>query len=142
LIRQGHDDRHILSDCFDQITGPNWQPAYQIFHDTLIDALSSVDNISESKASEIVKQAFWAYLSGGIKRGYKEKYFSKNSSFWGSITKRLKMVPGAVHLARNIRAKLKNGELTLPTLLSPSSLYHEDFMPVYEIINKQPVITQ
>ena len=140
LVREGHNQHfRLASDYFGWITGPNWQPSYQIFHDTLTDALSSVDNISESKASEIVKQAFWAHLSSGIKHKYKAKYFSNNSSFRGSIRKRLKMIPGAVHLVKNIRAKLYNDELSLPALLNSASPYHKDFMPVYEAIIKQPI---
>ena len=35
--------------------------------------------------------------------------------------------------------RAEKGELLLPALLHPSSPYHDDFMPVYEAITKQPI---
>ena len=120
LFRQVHNARYTLPDSFDWITGPDWQPSYQIFHDTLTDALSSVDNISESKASEIVKQAFWAYLAGGMLNKYQSKYGQTTSSKQNAIVngkvnsrkslrELVKKIPGArevVNQLRNVKASI------------------------------------
>jgi glycosyltransferase domain-containing protein len=139
LFRQGHEARYILPDIFDWLTGSEWHPSFGIFKESLTSALIETDGISIAVAQEEVKQTFWAYLSGLIEKKYKAKYFSKNSSFRDSIRKRVKMVPGAVHLVRNFRAQLNNSELSLPALLTSASPYHKDFMPVYEAITKQPI---
>jgi|TARA_B100000315_G_scaffold15700_1_gene14101 glycosyltransferase domain-containing protein len=144
MLRQGHDSRFKLPDSFDWLTSPDWQPSFRLFMNTISKALVNVDDIKAEEAKEAVKQAFWAYLSGGITRAYNNKYNKHNTwnSFAGkSFRDWIKGVPGtraAVEMARELRSKTtsRTGELSLPALLNPASPYHKDFMPVYKAVVK------
>jgi len=137
LIRQGHDQRYFLPKFFDWFTGPNWQPSFQIFHDTLRDALMEKEEIDQDTALKIVRAAFEKYLSNAFignqpKRGH---------SLLVSIKELIKQIPGlkqAYHQARGTIPIFRN-EMSLERLLNQASPYHEDFMPVYRSITNPPL---
>ena len=135
LIRHVHPEQHTGSylnwknDFFDWLTHPDWQPSFQVFNDTLIRALCEVDGIEENEASEIVKQAFWSYLAGGMWRKYQSKYGQTTSSkqnaivngkvnSWKSLRELVKKIPGArevVNQLRNVKASIVPGHEDLMT---------------------------
>jgi len=136
LIRQGHDARYILPGLFDWLTSPNWQPSFKIFHDTLRDALMEKEKIDQDTASKTVNLAFEQYLTNGFVR----KTLIQKQTVMASIKMVAKRVPGvkqAYHRARN-RMPISRNELSLERLLSESSPYHKDFMPVYRAITNPP----
>ena len=85
LCRQAHDQRFVLADdAFDWLSGSEWQPSYQIFRNTLSEALSEIDGIGNDEASEVVKQAFWSYLAKVIPLKYHSKYGSSRPNVQSS----------------------------------------------------------
>ena len=120
LIRQGHDAQYLLSDLFDWLTNPDWQPSFEIFNDSLTRVLYEVDGIANDEASEVIKQSFWSYLAGGLHRKYHAKYGQtsssiKNSTISGKISRHeslrelVKKIPGtkqANALLRNTKASI------------------------------------
>ena len=120
LLRQGHDLRYLLPDSFDWLTGPDWYPSFQVFRDSLTSALMETDEITKAAAEESVKQAFFAYLAGGLQRQYQGKYgqissSKQNAMVNGKISSRkslrelVKKIPGtrqATALLRNAKASI------------------------------------
>ncbi|MFA4905591.1 MAG: TIGR00180 family glycosyltransferase [Candidatus Margulisiibacteriota bacterium] len=123
LVRQGHGQRYLLPDLFDWVTGSAWLPSYRIFRDRLIDELVRVDAIDERKAQDVVKQAFWSYLSRGLAHKFRGRYIQPSA------------VISALRPVLNLfRSRIIPSPLSLSALLKTSSPYHDDFMPVYRSI--------
>ncbi len=135
LIRQVHNQRDQgCKSALDWITNRNWQPAFQIFHDRVVEALMQYEDITRETASDIVKQAFWKYFAGGVCRKFqKQKAFQKRII---AFRERVKRIPGIKYLYINIRSKIPGSQnaFYLENLLKSSSPYHKDFMPVYNVI--------
>lgn len=140
LVRQGHDSRCVLPDPYDRINSPNWFPSYQIFNNCLTEELVRQDGITPEEAHGIVKQAFWAYLSQGMVTKYQFHYERKD--YTNTIKRLLKQIPLVNDFVSATRRKLKerrdrlfpSNRLTLAALMSRTSVYHKDFMPVYRAI--------
>ena len=136
LIRQAHDQRYFLPKLLDWLTSTNWQPSFQIFHDTLRDALMEKESISQDAASKIVREAFEKYLTNA----FIGNQLKRDSSLLAFIKRIAKQIPGlkqAYHQTRNTIPIFRN-EMSLQRFLKPSSPYHEDFMPIYRAITKPP----
>lgn len=125
LMRQNHDARSKLPSKDEWINSPNWNAAYNIFIDNLAEEISQKDDISFDEAKGIVKQAFDSYLNSQTK-----------SIIYARIGKVARYVPGMNYLITHFKQK-QFGDFSLSTLLNPSSPYHKDFMPVYNIITRQ-----
>jgi glycosyltransferase domain-containing protein len=132
LVRQGHDARLKVPNSINWVTGPNWQPSYQVFHDTLRDALMEKEEIDQDTASKIVRATFEKYLSNA----FIGKQPKREHSLLVSSKELIKQSPGlkqAYHQARSAIPIFRN-EMSLQRLLKPKSPYHEDFVPVYNSI--------
>lgn len=140
LVRQDHVQRYFLSDTFDWITGPNWFPSYQTFHNFLLEVLVRQDGISVNEARAVVKQAFWTYLTICLSKEWQNKYGQSCTSSpqrWRQI---VRTIPGAQRIWRllySLKPK-KEDPFSLPALLRPSSPYHADFMPIYRAVTTPP----
>jgi hypothetical protein len=136
LIRQAHDRRYLLPDVYDWVTSPNWLPSYQVFRDRLADELEQQDRIPLCEAREVVKQAFWSYLTRGLMKHWDWRYGKrrgKSASSWRETARRIPGLRSAWHKARSFLPR-RDHELSLEALLRSSSPYHEDFMPIYRTI--------
>jgi len=136
LIRQVHDRRYILPRLFNWLTGPNWQPSFQLFHDTLRDALMEKEKIDQDTASKTVNLAFEQYL----RKAFAIKKPRQDKSDMEFVIKIARQIPGlkrAYHLAKS-RRLIYRIEINLQRILNPSSPYHKDFMPVYGAITNPP----
>ncbi|MFH1582025.1 MAG: hypothetical protein ABIC39_08190, partial [Pseudomonadota bacterium] len=94
------------------------------------------DGITMDEAREVVKQAFWSRLSKGLVNKYQSRYGKKTfksviKQKYPAIARRLATV------WRMIKAKINPQEMSLPALLSASSPYHADFMPIYRAVTTQ-----
>jgi glycosyltransferase domain-containing protein len=132
LVRQVHDARYILPQSFNWLTGPKWQPSFQIFHDTLRDALVEKEGISQEIASRVVKEAFEKYL----RNVFPKKQLERSKSPLASIKEVAKQIPGLKKMYHQARSAIPvlGSEMSLQGLLKPSSPYHADFMPIYRTI--------
>ena len=139
LVRQVHKQRYLLPDTFDWITSEDWAPSYRCVRDLLADELAQQDGISMDEARQVVKLAFWPYVTGALAK----KWQAAGGNGVGTRT-RLRAAargfPGLRRTWRTFRTFLpsREGRMSLPPLLRPTSLYHTDFMPIYRSVTNAP----
>lgn len=138
LVRQHHDQRTRLQNTFGWITNPTWQDSFQIFYNTVTEALMKAEGINRETAAEIVKLNFEGYVMNGyIKRLNRElgkrTILSSALSFAINISRKIPGLKRAYHHIRN-KSPTSQNIMQLDLLLSPSSPYHKDFMPIYNAV--------
>ena len=140
LVRQAHDQRYLLPDLYDWITGPNWLPSYQVFRDSLAEELVRQDGISMDEAQEVVKQALWSYLAEHLNRQWRSRYGQAGTGIRNHFRQTARAIPGAPRIWRTLRSlkPRERDEISLPALLNPSSPFHADFLPIYEHVRRCP----
>lgn len=126
LLRQVHNKRYELPDLNNWINHPNFKPSYKTFRDCLAEELARQDDITITKAKDIVEAAFKSYLD---KR--------KENMVYANLGKTVRYVPGMKQVLKYFKNK-QSGNLSLPRLLNPKSAYHSDFMPVYYAVTTSP----
>lgn len=139
LVRQGHDQRKITIPAGGRWTkSPEFPPSYRVFRTRLAIELARRDGISEDKAQALVEQAFSSFLDKILVEPWTSRY---------GIPRLLQIgryVPGAKYVWRASRRMLRSlklmgrDEIPPANLLSPSSPYHADFMPVYRAMTVVP----
>jgi len=134
LIRQGHDQRAFHADSYDWVTGPNWYPSYQIYSDVVTKEIMEQDGKSIEEVRRTAKKAFWLYLNNDLNNIFQRKY---EMSRMERIKKCVKKIPILVSFFRMLHSiKLFSGEMSLTALMSKKSPYHEDFMPIFEVVSQ------
>jgi glycosyltransferase domain-containing protein len=133
LVHTGQYMRH--KDIYDWLTSPNWFPSYQLFNSILSEELSKRDNISLDDSRLVVKQALWAYLNYKFNNHFKNRYTVLTAK--EKIKKRFPLLKKILDEARDKRDGIfPSNRTTLSALSSPSSPYHDDFMPIYHAVIK------
>lgn len=131
LVRQVHDGRYLLPSWFSWVTNINWNPSYRHFRSCVANAVSSVEGISVPAAENVVDAAFSAYLRRTIAKGGARvnllRKFARNyrilKFFWRILNK--------------VRCVIDPSDrFNIDCLLSRSSPYHEDFLPVYTAVTQ------
>lgn len=127
------------------ITRPNWSQSVKILRDCIVDALIQQDGTDVKKAQEVFDKELWRHLSLELQAQYRNKYGELTN--WDVIEETLKRIPGLVALGRRLK-QLKMGEsglsykyrnqLSLGSLLNPSSPFYDDFIVVYRSISNCP----
>jgi len=135
LFRQTGSHRYNLTNAVvEWLSKQDWLSSYKIFHDKLTEALIQHENITQEVASDIVRQAFWKHVAGGVCRSDQRKKASKKRiiAFRGKV----KRIPGIKYLYKYIKSKIPGVQnaFYLENMLKRSSSYHKDFMPVYNVI--------
>lgn len=132
LLRHMHSQRTRLPEIYEWITSPDWQKSFQIFHDTLRDALMEKEGISQEAASKVVRESFEKYLMNCLV----SKHRNQIQLRFARIKQFAKQILGLkqAYLGTRYRMPIFRSEFSLERLLSESSSYHEDFMPVYRAI--------
>ena len=125
LIRQDHENRHLLPNWFEWITNEAWYPSYSTFRDCLVEAIVRQDEITLEEAKLVVEKAFAVYLAQCISG-------NTSSHQWRSIAKQ---IPGA-RTIWNALEPLRN-KYCLSNILRLSSPYYKDFMPIYKIVTQR-----
>ena len=143
VIRQIHQRRILFSTIFDRILQPHWATSTTFAIEYLAGIVAEIDSISYDEVYPVVKEAWYNYLFQASKKLNKgKKSFWRNSDFRSAI----KSIPGLREIVQWLRSVNSPffliDDFTMPALLSPSSPYHEDFMPVYETITKKPISIQ
>lgn len=131
LVRHIHNQRYLLPNTFEWITGPDWYPSYQVFIDCLASALTEQDKITLEKARDIAKQAFSVYLIKGIVGHYDGRKNLRARA--KSLLKPILTLRKILKDAKDSLFPLQN--LTLSALKNHRSPFYKDFMPIYQIIN-------
>ena len=142
LARQNHPNRFgvYLPDIFEWVTKSDWLSSYERMRDILAGELRRQDNISIETGCEVVKEAFWSYLSQALDRKWHGRYPDSSSRRNGSFRSMVRRSPAALQVWRLLRSRLSPGSrrFSLPALLRRSSPYHDDFMPIYRAVTAPP----
>jgi len=143
VVRQMHERRIILPNFIDTILQSHWASSTTFAIKYLAGIVAEIDSISYDEVYPVVKEAWFKFLIQGSEKLNKgRKSFWRNSDFRSAI----KSIPGSRKIVRWLRSAnfpfFSKDDFMMPALLNPSSPYHEDFMPVYKAITKQPVKAQ
>ncbi len=122
-LQPGHAELafNIANSCesvYALITYPNWSQFILSTRDNTIKVLAERKGVDVNKARDIFDRELWFYLLAHLNRQYQEKYGIEQPR---------------TDVGHN-PAYDYNKLLSLEMLLNPSSPFHKDFMPVYEII--------
>lgn len=129
VVRQVHGGRYLLPAWFLWFTNANWHPSYLYFRSRLAQAISREDGIAISRAESIVDRSFATYLKKWIAdEGPKSHWLRRFAG--NSQTLRLMW-----RFVNDVRDRMQPGRrLSLACLLSPSSPYREEFLPVFNAV--------
>lgn len=134
LVRQVHDARYLLSDSYDWLTRPQWQPSYQVFEDRLTKTLTELEGMTAGDARQVVKQAFWTYLSRSLSRNWKDKYQAPTPS---RLRRWARQVPVMQKAWRAVRDGLD--PFSHSALTRSSSPYYGEYLPIYRAMTEGSV---
>lgn len=128
LVRQNHDDRYHLPTWLDWILNEHWSTSYLYFREKLSRVIIDVDGLDENSAFKVVDNAFSYYFEHQLCNSSVPKVVHFRN-YLGSFSY-LKW------LARCYRRlfSFTTNTLTLRKLLSKSSPYHDEFLPIYNSI--------
>ena len=123
-------------NAFDWITQEEFPAGYRVFRDCLASEISRVDGLSPAEAQEVIRIAFWRYLSMFLTRNWHRLYGPPSRRPLDRARAAARTIPGLRRLWRRARYWVphRRETLSLPALLRSSSLYHADFMPVYRAV--------
>lgn len=141
LIRQPHvEDSLRFPHVYDWITDPAWFPSYQLFHDRVVQELIRQDRISPEEAQTVMREGFWHYLVHEVIGAWQKEQAGAQQVPSSRLRAVIKRIPGLRRIWRGVRLTVQRyrDELSLPALLQPTSPYHADFRPVYEVITSPP----
>ena len=140
MVRQVHSQRYLFPDVYDWVTGPHWLPSYEVCRDRVAEELVRQDGISMEAARDVVKQAFWSYLSRALTKKWGGQYGRNNLGLRGRARSLARGVPPLRQTWLQLRSFVPSEKykLSLPALLRPTSRYHSDFMPIYRAVSNVP----
>lgn len=141
--RQAHIQFTPTTHGFDWITQPDWFASYSIFCSSLTDELMRQDDVGLDEAGEVFKEGFRSYIAQRIAGGRSASLRSINAppkKRWRKAGGALPGVRSAWQLGRRFGQAIRSmnppppDKLSLSELLTPSSPYHADFMPIYRAV--------
>jgi len=135
LGRQIHNKRKSGPDYYDWIVSPQWNSSYQILFNSLVDGIVRKDNISKEAAGSIVKQAFWRYISILLSAKFQQRYGKPQFKTKNRIKEIIKSIGPAASILRKVKGLIS--PMSLPALLNSRSLYHRDFIQVYNSVAQE-----
>jgi len=145
LIRHMHDGIAWHPHVYDWVTDPIWFPSFQVFRDRVVEELQRQDGISQEDAEVVFRQSFWLHLAREVTNAWRKQQIApaRSPSKLRAFAKRL---PGLRSGWRRMRSAIERYRtarhdregFSLTALLRPSSPFHADFMPIYELITLPP----
>lgn len=146
LIRQPHDGTSRYPHVYAWLTSEGWHPSFRLFEARLIEELQRQDGLTAAQGPDVIQEAFWPYLAHAVTHAWEVDTclaappVTKRVN--SALRARVKQLPGARRAwqalqawARRVRPVRDNGDpLSLAALLQPTSPYHQDFLPVYQVM--------
>jgi len=134
-IRQVHDERYQFLTTFEWITNSHWSSTCEVFINSLAAELKTQDGIDETASRNVIKKVIKIYLIFGLGKKQEGPDEEKLLSFKEKVRKSLKAVPGLKKVYRTTKSQFASVDaMVLEKLLSDSSPYNKDFLPVYELV--------
>lgn len=137
------EKRMYPPDYFDQIIDPLFPIQYERMTTCLANELARNDGISVEEARRIIKYWQWYFIAKNMMPKFYEHggadYQKKGVGFkTKSALKRFRQWAKGIPFLKKMWWKVSGGEMSLSSLLRPTSPYHKDFMPLYKIITTPP----
>lgn len=139
MVRQGgrKPKEYAASDLYDWIASPDWPNQYAAFRDRLAETLVQDCKIEFTEARNKIKVAFWMFWAPHLVEGLPVLAHSKVSKRIEPSTRLCSL--SAIRVVWQKLRRLMNGnEISLSTVLNPSSPYHADFIPIYYAVTVPP----
>lgn len=144
-IRHAHDRRYLFPTCFDWMISPNWLDCNKIVRRQITEDIMEKEGCCVNDAEMIWKTALEIYIGLAF-----YNWFGNNTVLPKTVSKReklkikIKKIPSLYSLLLSLRKGyqitmlrlFKSDQVTLHTILSPSSRNHKDFMPVYRLVTR------
>ncbi len=128
-VRHMHQGRYIHSKSFfDRLMHPVWGDSLRFFFDVLTKELQRLQGLDEDTAQKSVEEAALGYLRPAIN----EKSPVHGRKGIKDLFKKSRRIRKAYDFCR--RWFYAPDHINLPKLLTKNSLYHEDFMPIYQCV--------
>jgi hypothetical protein len=144
MLRQGDTAKEYNDtfDPFDWITTSRWAEQYESFRECLAETLAQQDSIELAEARAVIKQAFWSYLVKHLGLRWQSNYGHLSAVAQSGWKQAARGIPGARRVRDALRSlkKQEGNVISVQGLLSPSSPFHDDFMPVYRALTTQPAL--
>lgn len=136
------DTKLKTKDFFDLVVSPEFETRYQSFKDCLAREIVRFDRISLEAAQDIVKQGLWLNLKANLELKYRQKYLgSAKASLRHRLKTKIKTQKHFFGYAKKLDGLVsKFNDETLSGLLNQRSLYHRDFMPIYEAVKHSGMV--
>jgi len=134
-------------DYFDQLVDPLFPIQYERMTNCLANELLRQDGVNIEEARRIIKHWQWYFMAKNMMPKFYEhgggEYLQNGVSFVAkSASKQFRQwardVPFLRKMWWKVSDKISGDEMSLSSLLSPKSPYHEDFMPIYRAITTPP----
>lgn len=145
LVRECHRGKYMQKSVLEQIIAPEWHDTSNVFCDTLSLMLTKKEGLNKEAATYIVKKALCEYLClvfSAYKKNQvlEEKSLSKIEQLKQNIksykTSQRFIIPFWKIITRIKRKIILPDIISLETLLDKRSVYHKDFLEVYNAIRK------
>lgn len=139
LIRQAHEAIYRHPHAYEWLTSPEWSSSCQLFQARLVDELMQQDHLDLAQARAALKEGFWPYLVRVVREAWSREGTAPKRAP-SPLRQAARRVPGLRQSWRAVRemAQGHRDPWSLPALIRPSSPYHADFMPVYQVITAPP----
>jgi glycosyltransferase domain-containing protein len=121
---------------YELLTHPNWTTAARAMRESIVQALVEQDALSSAEAQKIFDQEFWRHLLFMLEWHYR-LHHAEPLNVYDALKRKTWLVNGYMRLKQLFAGK-DHRPISLATLLKPSSPYHADFMPIYDIITAPP----
>lgn len=126
---------------YEWVTGPAFAQQYERFRTCLAEALAREDAIELPAAHAVVKEACWSYFAKTFTTKWHQRYAERPRRRLREAARRLPGLRTAWRKARHL-VPHRPGALSLPALLQPTSPYHEDFMPIYQLLTEPAPVSE
>jgi glycosyltransferase domain-containing protein len=137
LVRQGHDRRYVWADVFEWVADPQWSVSYKVLSGALAEEIMRQDSVGEEQAKEIVRQAFWLYMSTRLYKRYQQKY-RKSPAFKQRIKNALAPYPAVMNVLKLCKnAVCPSIELSLPRLLSQDQMWSVELRRIHDRVTQK-----
>jgi len=135
MVRTSHAQSVNYPDIIEQITRDDWAASVRGFVEYTAQVLQETEGVDAGEAKKTMKYALSWYLSACMRGGGAKS---------GGLTERLAValagVPTVKKVLKKIRAKARekqgNPIMSQEELLRDGSLYHDEFMPIYNVLTQ------
>jgi glycosyltransferase domain-containing protein len=126
-VRQSHGKRYEQPTMFDWIATPDWFRGYEITKDVLARELVAQEGIALDAARTVVQEGFRYYVGRGM--GLRSQ--------WANGGAAIRVARTLWHTWQRFQPKPR-ATFSLEALTNPSSPYHADFAPIYQLLTTPP----